>query len=104
MRNSLSFFATDGVRGNLSGLPDLRFAADDPIRNELLIEDQKSIRKAVKALPCGQFVGRPASFCCVGILRAIAVAGGTTALALIAPIDEGESDLRELNFVATLGE
>ena len=45
-KNSASFFATEGVRFTVSGVPDFLFLADDPIRSEMRIEAQKSIRYA----------------------------------------------------------
>lgn len=108
LRYSEAILLTDGVRGSLSGLPDFRFRADDPIRSELPIEDQKSIRKGSERIfetwSRSHFVRRASGLSGGGILRAVAVAGVATALALVAPVDQGKADLGELELVASLSQ
>lgn len=86
-RNSLSFLATEGVLFSLSGLPDFRLRADDPIRSELLIEDQKSIRF------------RPGE-----TLALVAACWGSGAFGGRDAIEESVADLGELVGGAALGE
>jgi hypothetical protein len=83
----LSFLATEGVLFSLSGLPDFRLRADDPIRCELLIEDQKSIRFRLGATLA--FIAAFWASCALG--------GGD-------PIDDGGADLGELVGSAALGQ
>ena len=42
-------------------------------------------------------------FCLLGFLGFVAICGVPTAFAFVAPVDEGEADLRELELVAPAG-